>query len=76
MDAFERAVGQTMRETRESKGVTQVKLAQLLKVEPELVRNVELGIRPLEVGEFFDWTAALGVDDELGLFDLICKRAK
>ena len=63
MEETERIIGQIMKQEREQCGLTQEALAQRLGVEEELVNRIESGVRPLELGEFFDWTKALGVDN-------------
>lgn len=51
-----------LRQARESQGITQVQLAQRLRVEQSLVSKVERGARRLDVVELEIWCGALGVD--------------
>lgn len=73
MDEFERAVGQVMGKARERHGLSQLELAERLGIQEDLVCRIENGSRPLEVGEFFDWSAALGVDG-VQTFEEICRN--
>lgn len=49
-------------QARESKGITQVELAERLSLPQSFVSKVETGERRLDVVEFLDYCAALGVD--------------
>lgn len=62
MDEIERAIGQTMRGNRKRQGITRESLAKSLGIPADLVAQIESGHRALELGEFFDWASALGID--------------
>jgi len=51
-----------LRDARESRGITQVQLAQRLRTTQTLVSKVERGARRLDVVELEIWCRALGVD--------------
>lgn len=72
MDVYERVVRQTLKRVREEKHLTQAELAERLGVHRQTISRTETGKRSLELGEFFDWADALGIDDK-ELFDLIYK---
>lgn len=74
MDELERVVRHTIRRVRMEQGLTQAELAERLGTHRTTVSRVETGKRPLELGEFFDWAKALGVDYNT-LFDEISKDA-
>lgn len=72
MDVYEQAVRQALRRTREEQRITQEELASRLGVHRQTISRVETGKRSLELGEFFDWADALGVD-YTELFDRIVR---
>lgn len=51
-----------LRLARESRGITQVQLAQKLRVEQSLVSKVERGARRLDIVELEMWCHALGME--------------
>ena len=61
-----------MGRAREQHGLSRLELAERLGIQEDLVLRIESGNRPLEVGEFFDWSEALGVDG-VQTFEEICR---
>ncbi len=70
MDEYERVIRQTLRRVREEQGLTQAELAKRLGVHRQTISRTETGKRPLELGEFFDWAQALGVDYKVIFSDI------
>ena len=53
-----------LRETRESKGLTQAQMGRRLKIPQSAVSNIELGERRLDVIELLSWCDALEISIE------------
>lgn len=70
MDEYERVIRQTLRRVREEQGLTQAELAERLGVHRQTISRTETGKRPVELGEFFDWAQALGVEYQVIFKDI------